>query len=138
MDLRLTPAIHFDNYRIMEKIDAVAALSALAQESRLDVFRLLVSIGREGLPAGQIAERLEIAAPTLSFHLTQLRHAGLIQMRRDGRSLIYAADYDGMTGLMEYLTENCCNGDPAACRIPVCEPQSATLVRRKPRRTIRQ
>ena len=122
----------------MEKTDAVTALSALAQESRLDVFRLLVGIGPEGLPAGQIAERLGIAAPTLSFHLAQLKYAGLVQMRRDGRSLIYAANYDGMTGLMEYLTDNCCNGDPSACRLPVCEPQSATIVRRKPRRTIRQ
>lgn len=122
----------------MEKMDAVAALAALAQENRLDVFRLLVGIGADGLPAGQIAERLGIAAPTLSFHLAQLRHAGLVQMRRAGRSLIYAANYDGMTGLMEYLTENCCNGDPAACRLPVCEPQSATIVRRKPRRVVRQ
>ncbi len=122
----------------MEKSDAMAALSALAQESRLDVFRLLVGIGTAGLPAGRIAERLGIAAPTLSFHLAQLRHAGLVQARRAGRSLIYAADYDGMTGLMEFLTENCCNGDPTACRLPVCEPQSATVVRRKPRRTIRQ
>ncbi|MSP75478.1 MAG: ArsR family transcriptional regulator [Rhodospirillaceae bacterium] len=122
----------------MEKIDAVAALSALAQENRLDVFRLLVGIGCDGLPAGRIGERLGIAPPTLSFHLAQLKHAGLVQVRRDGRSLIYAAHYDGMTELMEYLTENCCNGDPSACRIPVCEPQSATIVRRKPRRTIRQ
>lgn len=122
----------------MEKTDAVAALAALAQENRLDVFRLLVGIGTEGLPAGRIAERLDIAAPTLSFHLAQLRHAGLVQMRREGRSLIYAANYDGMTGLMEFLTDNCCNGDPASWRIPVCEPQSATIVRRKPRRAIRQ
>src|SRR5260221_11080477 len=106
MFLRLTIAVHFYSYRIMEKTGAVSALAALAQENRLDVFRLLVGIGTAGLPAGQIAERLGIAAPTLSFHLAQLRHAGLIQMRRDGRSLIYAANYDGMNGLMEYLTDN--------------------------------
>ena len=122
----------------MEKTDAVSALAALAQENRLDVFRLMVGIGTTGLPAGQIADRLGIAAPTLSFHLAQLRHAGLIQMRRDGRSLIYAANYDGMNGLMEYLTDNCCNGDPSACRVPICEPESATIVRRKPRRAARQ
>jgi ArsR family transcriptional regulator, arsenate/arsenite/antimonite-responsive transcriptional repressor len=122
----------------MEKSDVIAALAALAQENRLDVFRLLVGVGATGLPAGQIGERLGIAAPTLSFHLAQLKHAGLVQVRRDGRSLIYAADYDGMNGLMEFLTDNCCNGDPAACAVPRCEPQSATVVRRKPGRPARQ
>jgi DNA-binding transcriptional ArsR family regulator len=121
----------------MEKDTAVAALAALAQENRLDVFRLLVQSGADGLPAGQIAERLGIAAPTLSFHLAQLRHAGLVHMRRHGRSLIYAANYDGMNGLMEFLTDNCCGGDAAACRVPVCEPRSATIVRRRARRPAR-
>ena len=91
----------------------------------------------DGLPAGQIAERLDIPSPTLSFHLAQLRHAGLVQVRRDGRSLIYAANYDGMNGLMEFLTDNCCAGD-GSCRVPICEPEKATIVRRKPRRTMRQ
>jgi DNA-binding transcriptional ArsR family regulator len=122
----------------MEKTDAIAALAALAQENRLDVFRLLVGAGAGGMPAGQIAERLKIAAPTLSFHLAQLKHAGLVQARRDGRSLIYATDYDGMNGLMEFLTDNCCKGDASACRVPICEPQSATIVRRKPRGATRQ
>jgi ArsR family transcriptional regulator len=121
----------------METDTAVAALAALAQQNRLDVFRLLVQTGATGLPAGRIAERLGIAAPTLSFHLAQLRHAGLVQMRRDGRSLIYAVNYDGMNGLMEFLTDNCCAGDAAACRVPVCEPRSATIVRRRPRRPAR-
>ena len=121
----------------METNTAVAALAALAQQNRLDVFRLLVQTGATGLPAGRIAERLGIAAPTLSFHLAQLRHAGLVQMRRDGRSLIYAVNYDGMNGLMEFLTDNCCAGDAAACRVPVCEPRSATIVRRRPRRPAR-
>ena len=115
----------------METKDAVPALSALAQENRLEVFRLLVRAGQEGVPAGQIAERLKLAAPTLSFHLAQLKHAGLVQARRDGRSLIYAADYDAMTELMEFLTDNCCAGDAAACRLPVCEPKRASIVRRK-------
>jgi ArsR family transcriptional regulator, arsenate/arsenite/antimonite-responsive transcriptional repressor len=122
----------------METTDAVAALSALAQESRLQVFRLLVQAGPDGLPAGQIAERLKLASPTLSFHLAQLRHAGLVTLRRDGRSLIYAADYDGMNDLMGFLTENCCAGEPAGCGVPVCEPKSATIVRRKSRGATRQ
>jgi ArsR family transcriptional regulator, arsenate/arsenite/antimonite-responsive transcriptional repressor len=121
----------------METDTAVAALAALAQQNRLEVFRLLVQTGATGLPAGRIAERLGIAAPTLSFHLAQLRHAGLVQMRRDGRSLIYAVNYDGMNGLMEFLTDNCCAGDAAACRVPVCEPRSATIVRRRARRPAR-
>ena len=100
----------------METNDAVAALGALAQESRLEVFRLLVQAGPQGLPAGQIAERLKLASPTLSFHLAQLKHAGLVQVKRDGRSLIYAADYDGMNELMGFLTENCCGG--ASCAAP--------------------
>ena len=114
----------------MEKADVVAALVALAQDNRLDVFRVLVRTGTDGLAAGQIAERLDIAAPTLSFHLAQLRHAGLIQVRRDGRSLIYAANYDGMNGLMEFLTDNCCAG-AATCGVPVCEPAKATASRRR-------
>jgi DNA-binding transcriptional ArsR family regulator len=101
----------------MEKSSAVAALGALAQESRLDVFRLLVQAGPDGVPAGEIGERLGIAPATLSFHLAQLRHAGLIGMRRDGRSLIYSADYDGMNALMAFLTENCCLGS-APCAVP--------------------
>src|SRR3982074_11348 len=105
----------------MEKENVVAALAALAQDNRLDVFRLLVQTGAGGLPAGGIAERLGIASPTLSFHLAQLRPAGAGEMRRDGRSLIYAANYDARNALMECLTAKCCSGDTAACRVPVCE-----------------
>ncbi|MFI4998883.1 MAG: ArsR/SmtB family transcription factor [Reyranellales bacterium] len=115
----------------METENAVSALSALAQENRLEVFRLLVQAGVEGLPAGQIAERLKLASPTLSFHLAQLKHAGLVRARRDGRSLIYAADYDGMNALMGFLTENCCTGDPAACGLPVCTPAPSVSTQRK-------
>lgn len=118
----------------MDSPAAVAALSALAQEHRLQVFRLLVQAGADGVPAGRIAERLKIAAPTLSFHLAQLKHAGLVQARRDGRSLIYAANYESMNGLMEFLTDNCCSGEASACRVPLCEPQSATIVRRRARK----
>ena len=120
----------------METNTAVAALSALAQENRLEVFRLLVQAGAQGLPAGQIADKLDIAAPTLSFHLAQLKHAGLVHQRRDGRSLIYATNYDGMNALMGFLTENCCGGT-AVCGVPVCEPQSARLVKRKAKGAVR-
>ncbi len=119
-------------------IGAVSALGALAQESRLQVFRLLVQAGPEGLAAGQVAERLKLASPTLSFHLAQLKHAGLVTLRREGRSLIYAADYDGMNELMGFLTENCCAGNAAGCAVPACEPASATVVRRKSRGASRQ
>ena len=126
----------------METENAVAALAALAQQNRLEVFRLLVQAGRGGLPAGQIAERLDIPGPTLSFHLAQLRHAGLVDVRRDGRSLIYAADYDGMNDLMGFLTENCCAGDAVGCGVPVsqlaCEPERASIVRKRSKGAIRQ
>ena len=114
----------------METSDAVAALGALAQDNRLDVFRLLVQAGAEGMAAGDIAERLKISPPTLSFHLAQLRQAGLLVMRRDGRSLIYSADYDGMNELMGFLTENCCAG-AGNCAVPVCDLVKATVSRRK-------
>jgi ArsR family transcriptional regulator len=110
----------------MEKTNAIAALAALAQETRLDIFRLLVQTGAEGLPPGQISERLGLPAATLSFHLNQLRHAGLVTFRREGRSLIYMAEYDAMNGLLAYLTENCCQGDPAACSVGICD--STTMV----------
>jgi ArsR family transcriptional regulator len=103
----------------MKTTEVVPALAALAQENRLEVFRLLVQAGPEGMAAGHIADKLGIASPTLSFHLAQLRHAGLVRVRRDGRSLIYAANYARMNGLIDFLTENCCGGDAvrqaAAC-----------------------
>lgn len=105
----------------MEKTDALAALAALAHGSRLDVFRLLVQAGPEGMAAGQIGERLGLPSATLSFHLTALRHAGLVNFRRDGRSLIYAAEYAAMNALLAYLTENCCRGDPAGCVTGACD-----------------
>lgn len=100
----------------METSAAVAALAALAQESRLDIFRLLVQAGPGGMAAGRIGERLGgMPSATLSFHLAQLRQAGLVTCRRDGRSSIYAAGYAAMGALLGYLTENCCQGDAAAC-----------------------
>lgn len=106
---------YFHDIENMEQIEVVDALAALAQDTRLNIFRLLVRTGPDGLPAGQIAETLGLPATTLSFHLNQLRQAGLIDYRRESRSLIYAAEYDAMNGLIAYLTENCCQGDASAC-----------------------
>src|SRR5215831_17616088 len=106
----------------MEKTDAVAALAALAQDNRLDVFRLLVEAGPEGMPAGEIASALKHAPNTLTFHFDRLRMAGLVTVRRDGRSMIYAARFETMNALLAYLTENCCKGAPDACAPAVCKP----------------
>lgn len=99
----------------MEKTEVIAALAALAQETRLDIFRLLIEVGPAGLSAGRISERLGLPAATLSFHLNQLKHAGLTTCRRDGRSLIYAAAFGAMNDLVRFLTDNCCQGRPEAC-----------------------
>jgi ArsR family transcriptional regulator len=99
----------------MEKLDAVAALAALAQDNRLDVFRLLVQAGPEGVSAGDIASALKLAPNTLTFHFDRLRMAGLVTVRRDGRSMIYTARFETMNALVVYLTENCCKGAPDAC-----------------------
>jgi DNA-binding transcriptional ArsR family regulator len=109
----------------METIDTVAALAALAQEHRLAIFRLLVQAGPEGMPAGQVAERLGIAPNTLTFHFDRLRLAGLVTVRRDGRSMIYAAQFDTMNALLGYLTENCCEGASEKCAPAICQPAKA-------------
>jgi ArsR family transcriptional regulator len=107
----------------MDRQRVIAALGALAQETRLDLFRLLVARGPQGLAAGIIAERLGVHPSSLSFHLAQLAHAGLITQRRLGRQLIYSAEYGAMNALLCYLTENCC-GREAVC-LPVCNPTDA-------------
>src|SRR6266436_6718888 len=99
----------------MEQTDAVAALAALAQDTRLDVYRLLVQAGPEGMPAGSVASALELAPNTLTFHFDRLRQAGLVTVRRDGRSMIYAARYDTIYALIADPTENCCGGAPEQC-----------------------
>jgi ArsR family transcriptional regulator, arsenate/arsenite/antimonite-responsive transcriptional repressor len=99
----------------MEIKSAVSSLAALALEGRLSVFRLLVQAGPEGLPAGEIARRLDVLPNTLSANLTVLNHAGLVQSRRDGRSIIYTANYDAMRGLLAFLMEDCCGGAPEIC-----------------------
>jgi DNA-binding transcriptional ArsR family regulator len=104
----------------MEMIEAVDALAALAQSSRLALFRLLVQAGPEGLAVGQIGTALALRGATLSFHLNQLRLAGLITCRREGRSLIYVAEFAAMNGLLAYLTENCCQGAAASCAPTLC------------------
>ncbi|WP_338069541.1 ArsR/SmtB family transcription factor [Allostella humosa] len=102
-------------------------MGALAQETRLDIFRLLVQAGDAGVPAGQIGDQLGLPSATLSFHLTQLRQADLVTFRREGRSLIYVAEYAAMNGLIGFLTENCCSGSPAATCVPAaaCLPTTA-------------
>jgi ArsR family transcriptional regulator len=101
---------------------AVAALSALGQETRLALFRMLVERGPDGLPAGVIAERLGIPPSSLTFHLQHLHRAGLVTQRRLHRQLIYAADYAAMNGLLLYLTDNCCGRGSA---VPACEAACA-------------
>lgn len=116
----------------MEMKSALTALSALAQETRLAVFRYLVEAGPEGMTVGRIGEALEVPAATLSFHLKELSHAGLVSSRQESRFIWYSANYESMNGLIAYLTENCCRGQPEACGVG-CAPQtkSSTAGRKK-------
>jgi DNA-binding transcriptional ArsR family regulator len=109
----------------MKKPQALAGLAALAQENRLDTFRLLVQSGPDGMPAGEVAARLGLAPNTLTFHFDRLREAGLVTVRREGRSMIYAARFDSMNALLAYLTENCCQGAADKCAPAVCRPATA-------------
>ncbi len=113
----------------MKTKSALAALGALAQETRLELFRLLVSRGPEGLAAGLLAEKLGVPPATLSFHLQQLMHAGLIAQRRDSRSLIYSANFEAMNGLVAYLTENCCGRGACAPGCEVTEEKAAPMLK---------
>lgn len=114
----------------MKSNTAVAALAALAQESRLALFRLLVKRGPEGYTPGEIARRLEIPAPTLSFHLKTLSAAGLIDSRREGRHLFYSANFDTMNGVLGFLTDHCCRL-ATDCSAADCTPNAKPLSRRK-------
>jgi ArsR family transcriptional regulator, arsenate/arsenite/antimonite-responsive transcriptional repressor len=98
----------------MESTTAVTSLAALAHEGRLAIYRLLVEAGPGGLVVGDIASKLKMPGATLSFHLSQLKHAGLVRARRDGRQLIQTADFTRMSALVGYLTENCCGGRSCA------------------------
>ena len=115
----------------MEKADAIAALAALAQDNRLDVFRLLVKAGPEGLAAGEVAKRLKLPPNTLSFHFDRLRQAGLVAVRRESRSMIYSAQYAAMNRLIGFLTENCCAGVAADCGPDCAVPSSKKTRSRK-------
>jgi DNA-binding transcriptional ArsR family regulator len=115
--------LDFDYSGNMETTQAIQALSALAQGTRLAVFRLLVQAGPAGLAAGAIGEKLDLAPATLSFHLAGLTRAGLARSRQEGRFVIYRADFQNMNGLVAYLTENCCAG--AACAPAECQPETA-------------
>jgi DNA-binding transcriptional ArsR family regulator len=112
----------------MKNTGAVSALAALAQENRLDVFRLLVQAGPDGMPAGSIADRLDLAPNTLTFHFDRLRLAGLVTVRREGRSMIYAARFEIMNELLGFLTENCCQG-AADCAPAACKPARSKRVK---------
>ena len=115
----------------MEINSVVRALGALAQQSRLRIFRQLVQTGPSGMAAGEIAADLDIAPATLSFHLKEMNHAGLIVARQDGRFIYYSADFSRMSALVDYLTENCCARDGVTCGPTGCRPAKQARVRKK-------
>jgi ArsR family transcriptional regulator, arsenate/arsenite/antimonite-responsive transcriptional repressor len=124
----------------MEIREAVTSLAALAQETRLSIFRLLVEAGPDGQSAGRIGEKLEVPAATLSFHLKELSRAGLVSARQEKQFIYYAVDFEHMAELMTFLTENCCQGMPQACLTVVetalgscCPPKTKTKT--KPKRS---
>lgn len=108
----------------MESKQIIAALEALAQESRLAIFRALVQAGPAGRRPGDLSEALDLPAPTLSFHLAQLRHAGLVNVEREGRALVYSAAYDRMSAVIAFLTENCCGSGVSCAPAQVCTPNA--------------
>jgi ArsR family transcriptional regulator len=116
----LTISFHFDISRIMEIKDATTAFAALGQDTRLQVLRLLIGAGPQGMAAGEVGARLDVLANTLSANLAVLQRAGLIRSERQGRSIRYFADFDGIGGLISFLMEDCCGGRPELCR-PVVE-----------------
>ena len=120
----------------MEAQKIIKALEALAQDSRLAAFRALVKAGPPGLTPTVLSEKLDLPAPTLSFHLAQLRHAGLVDVTRNGRSLIYVANFDAMNGVVAFLTENCCAD--AGCAPASCKPSSKEKPNEAPARTRRR
>jgi DNA-binding transcriptional ArsR family regulator len=117
----------------MDAKHAVVALAALAQESRLLIYRLLVEAGPTGLAVGEIGASLRVAPATLSFHLKELYHAGLVTTRQEGRFVYYSASYERMNGLLGYLTENCCANDGVGCA-PACAPAAGAPPKRRARR----
>src|SRR3954467_13521740 len=115
----------------MDERQALSAFSALAQETRLRIVRLLVSAGPDGLPAGAVGEAVGASSSNLSFHLKELEHAGLIQSRRASRSIIYSAAYPALSGLVQFLMRDCCQGHPEVCApalaaLAACCPNKGT------------
>jgi ArsR family transcriptional regulator, arsenate/arsenite/antimonite-responsive transcriptional repressor len=121
----------------MRREEVIAALGALAQESRLDIFRMLVQKGPDAVAAGEIARKLDLPAPTLSFHLGQLKHAGLLSAHRHSRSISYAVNFRTMNALLKYLTENCCQGQAELCAPFACAPATRNGTR-QPARSARK
>jgi ArsR family transcriptional regulator, arsenate/arsenite/antimonite-responsive transcriptional repressor len=119
--------LYFHYYRNMKPNLAVKALAALAQETRLSLFRMLVQTGVAGLPAGEIAKTLAIPNATLSFHLKELANADLISARQESRFIYYSANFTAMNELLDYLTENCCAGQPCAPALACCDDKSSTF-----------
>ncbi len=122
--LRFDFRLYFYNIGIVKSTDAVTSLAALAQESRLALFRLLVKRGPEGYTPTELSEKLDVPAPTLSFHLKELQHAGLIEFRRNGRYLFYSPNFTHMDQLLEFLTDHCCSLADRSCG-SICAPASA-------------
>ena len=117
----------------MEINQAVKALGALAQQTRLNAFRMLIRAGEEGMAAGDIAEELEIPAATLSFHLKELAAAELVEQERDGRSIIYSLNVDAMSSLMEFLMKDCCQGRPELCQPDLSKSKFCLPSSKKPK-----
>lgn len=109
----------------MDERQALSAFGALSQETRLRILRMLVIAGPDGVAAGSVAERVEVSASNVSFHLKELERAGLVTVRRDSRSMVYSAAYEALSGLIRFLMEDCCSGRPEICApalAPVCCP----------------
>jgi ArsR family transcriptional regulator, arsenate/arsenite/antimonite-responsive transcriptional repressor len=133
MNAALTRKTRFDTIRNMKSIEAVTGLAALAQESRLAVFRLLVKRGPEGYTPTQLSDKLGVPSPTLSFHLKELQRAGLIEARREGRFLYYSPSFPRMNELLGFLTENCCSLADKDCG-PACGVPAVEVVQAKRKR----
>lgn len=121
LEIILDATEYFDKYRNVRKLEVITALAALAQDHRLEAYRLLVQAGPDGMPAGEVAAAIGLPPQTLTFHFDKLREAGLVTVQRNGRLMIYAARYDIMNALIGYLTENCCSGrqcSPTARKSP--------------------